>query len=144
MTSRGFRIVLVMLLAVLTLQGWTGDTVNLFAPTGGASSSDFFATLQSLGGFALWHTGEAMLLGVLAVVVLVLAFVRSTSSGVRIASVLGLVMIASAAYGGVQFVNSGLTDAGASAQMGGSFIGAYASYFIALYYSRNSTGAVSN
>ena len=136
-TSRGFRIVLVMLLAVLTIQGWTGDTVNIFAPAGGASSSDFFATLQSLGGFALWHAGEAVLLGALAVVVLVLAFVRSTSSGVRIASVLGLIMVASAAYGGVQFVNSGLTDAGASAQMGGSFIGAYAFYFIALYYSRN-------
>ena len=40
----------------------------------------------------------------------------------------------SAIIGGVLFVLFGFSSGGVSAQMGGSFIGAYAFYFIELYY----------
>jgi len=82
-----------------------------------------------------------ILLSILAVVVLALSFVWSKSTGVRIASVLGLIMVISAAIGGYLFAISGFSNGGNSAQMGGSFIGAYAFYFIALYYSRNAQEA---
>jgi hypothetical protein len=42
----------------------------------------------------------------------------------------------SAAYGGLRFVMSGFADGGKSAEMGGSFILAYACYFLALYYTK--------
>ena len=90
------------------------------------------------------HMSVGILLSALAVAVFVLSFVWSKSRGVRIASGLGLLMVISAAIGGFLFVLSGLSDGGNSAQMGGSFIGAYAFYFIALYYSRNTQEAKFN
>ena len=148
-TKRGFTVLLVATLAILTMQGWTGDTVNIFPPSTATTSppssiSGFWATVESLGSLAVWHLGEGILLSVLAVAVLALSFVWSKSNGVRIASVLGLIMVFSAAAGGFGFVMSGLSDGGSSAQMGGSFIGAYAFYFIALYYSRNTREAKLN
>jgi hypothetical protein len=67
----------------------------------------------------------------------VLAFsIRSKPRNVQIPAILGLVTIVSAAIGGVFFVLSGFSNGGNSAQMGGSFIGAYAFYFIELYYAK--------
>jgi hypothetical protein len=45
-------------------------------------------------------------------------------------------MIISAIIGGTLFVLSGFNNNGVSAQMGGSFIGAYAFFFIELYYTK--------
>jgi hypothetical protein len=41
-----------------------------------------------------------------------------------------------AGVGGLFFVLSGFTNNGKSAQMGGSFIGAYAFYFMELHYAK--------
>ena len=71
-----------------------------------------------------------------AVAVLVLSFSWSMSRGVRIWSVVGLLSMLSAALGGFLFLRSGFADGGSSAQMGGSFIGAFASYFLVLYYTK--------
>lgn len=60
----------------------------------------------------------------------------SKSRGVRVWSALGLLAMLSSALGGYLFVMSGFADGGASAQMGGSFIGAYACYFLTLYYTK--------
>jgi hypothetical protein len=143
-TGRRFRILLVFVLVVLTIQGWFGDTVNIFvAPSSGItpppfSLSGFLNALESLPTpfLPLYHAFEGIFLIVLAVAVFALSFTWSKSRGVRIASGLGLVMVVSAAIGGFLFVMSGFSNGGNSAQMGGSFIGAYAFYFIALYYSR--------
>ena len=148
-TSRKFSILLVGMLALLTLQGWSGDTVNIFLPASAtttplSSFSGFFSTLESAGSLAVVHMSVGILLSVLAVAVFALSFVWSKSRGVRIASGVGLLMVISAAIGGFLFVMSGLSDGGNSAQMGGSFIGAYAFYFIALYYSRNNHEAKLN
>jgi len=51
-------------------------------------------------------------------------------------SILGSVMIISALIGGLVFLLSGFSAAGSSAQMGGSFIGAYAFYFMELYFTK--------
>jgi hypothetical protein len=48
----------------------------------------------------------------------------------------GLISVTAAVAGGLLFVFSGFQNDGSSAQMGGSFIGAYASYFLALYFTK--------
>lgn len=146
LTSRRFSILLVATLAVLTVQGWTGDTVNIFyAPANGVSPpgsiSEFWSIVASIGSQAVWHAAEGIILAALAVAVAALSFMWSESRGVRIASILALLMVMSAAAGGLEFVMSGFANGGNSAQMGGSFLGAYAFYFIALYYSRNVAGS---
>ena len=72
----------------------------------------------------------------LALVVAVLSFAWSGRRGVRAWSVIGLVSVLSAALGGYLFVRSGFSDGGSSAQMGGSFIASFASYFLVLYHTR--------
>ena len=145
LTTKSFRILLVGVLGLLTLQGWSGDTVNIFfAPSSGVTPTGFFSQVESLGSLAVLHMSVGIILSVLAVVVLVLSFVWSNSRGVRIASALGLLMVISAAIGGYLFVTSGFSNGGNSAQMGGSFIGTYAFYFIALYYSRNTVVGSNN
>ncbi len=124
---------------VLTVQGWTGDTVNLFTtfPSGtvGPSIGDVGGAISAGGAILVWHAAEGVLLFALSVVVLAMSQ-RSKPTSVRIVSILGFLAILSAGVGGLLFVLSGFQDNGASAQMGGSFIGAYAFYFIELYYTR--------
>lgn len=145
---RTFRVLIVAAIVILSVQGWFGDTVNIFF----APSHAITKPAATLGGFVSevgrlsqpffleWHTWEGVALALLAVTVTVLAFAWSRSAGlargVRWWSVVGLVSVLSAGYGGYQFVISGFGDGASSAQMGGSFIAAYASYFMTLYYTK--------
>lgn len=141
-STRSFRILLVVTLVILSIQGWFGDTVNIFfAPATGTtpppfSFSGFVQVVESLGFPLIWHAAEGIVLLVLAVAVFALSFIWSKAKSVRIASGLGLFMVFSAALGGFLFVMAGFANGGNSAQMGGSFIGSYAFYFIALYYAK--------
>lgn len=141
-TKRSFRALLVMVLIVMTIQGWFGDTVNIFVvpPTGitppAFSTAAFFQTVQSYGFLLIYHTGEGFALVVLGVIAAALAFKWSPKRSVRICAILGLIAVISAAVGGYLFVLSGFSNGGNSAQMGGSFIGAYALYFMTLYYAK--------
>jgi hypothetical protein len=121
-------------IVLLTVQGWTGDFANLFAtfPSGSVlfSVTPFLGAVEGAGILVAYHAIEAILLLALAVVVLALSVRRRTG---RLFAILGLSSIISAAVGGVLFVLSGYTNNANSAQMGGSFIGAYAFYFLVLY-----------
>ncbi len=88
-----------------------------------------------MGPTLIVHAFNGILILALGVVVLGFSL-KSKPRSVQIPSILGLVMVVSAVMGGVLFVLSGFTNNGVSAQMGGSFIGAYAFYFIELYYAR--------
>jgi hypothetical protein len=83
--------------------------------------------------FALVQAFLGLALVLLALVVAILAFVAPAPAGVRVWSVVGLVAMVSAALGGYQFLQSGFANNPSSAQMVGSFIGALASEFLALY-----------
>jgi len=126
-------------LTVLTVQGWTGDTVNLFAvfPSDPAPSSfgGFSQALIEAGPILVWHAFEGGLLLILSLLVLALSL-RKKPRSVLVCSLLGLLMIVSATIGGILFVLSGFQANPSSAQMGGSFIGAYAFYFLELYYAK--------
>jgi hypothetical protein len=141
-TARKFRILVVVTLVILTVQGWFGDIVNIFlAPANGVASPPFsivgfVQVIESLGFALIWHAFEGISLVVISVAVFVLSFRWSKSRAVRITSGLGLMMVCSAALGGFLFVMSGFANQANSAQMGGSFIGAYAFFFMALFFAK--------
>ena len=137
---RRLRLLIVLTLVLLTVQGWFGDTVNLFAvPTSPvtveASASGLLTAIVNDGPTLIIHTFTGIVILVLSVTVLGFSL-RSKPRSIRAPSILGLVMVVSAIIGGTLFVLSGFTNNGVSAQMGGSFIGAYAFYFIELYYAK--------
>jgi hypothetical protein len=134
------RLLIVATLVLLTVQGWFGDTVNLFAiPTSPvaveSSASGVFQAIVNVGPTLLIHAFIG--LAILALGIVVLSFsLKSKPRNIQIPAILGLVMVISAIIGGTLFVLSGFTNNGVSAQMGGSYIGAYAFYFIELYFSK--------
>ncbi|MDA4114508.1 MAG: hypothetical protein OK474_10725, partial [Thaumarchaeota archaeon] len=77
----------------------------------------------------IWHGMEGILILLSAIGVLVISL-RHRRRSVKIAAGLGLFFVLSAALGGYLFVISGFMNGGNSAQMGGSFIGAYAFFFL--------------
>jgi len=140
-STHRLRILLVVILVNLTVQAWFGDTVNLFVTTGTAPSVGFsigaiISLIMSFGPILIWHAFEGLALLVLSLVAIGLALAWSKKRSVRVSAIIGSIMIISAVYGGLSFVASGYTDAGSSAQMGGSFLGAYAFYFMALYFTK--------
>lgn len=130
------------MLIIISVQGWFGDFVNIFvAPSTGItpppfSISGFLHTVQSYGFFLIYHTYEGILLVILGTITAVLAFKWSSKWSVRICAILGLGSLASAGVGGLLFILSGFSYGGYSSDMGGSFIGAYAFYFLTLYYAK--------
>jgi len=141
---RAFRALLVTILVILGIQGWFGDFVTVFvAPANGITPpaltpGSLLHELQILPTpfFPVWHAFEGLALVVLAVAAAILSFTWTRSRGARAWSVLGLIAVLSAALGGLLFVESGFAAGGSSMQMGGSFIGAFASYFLAFYYTK--------
>lgn len=140
--GRKFRILLVLLLVILSVQAWFGDFVNVFsAPTTGTTAPPFsigglMQGIASLGFPLLWHAFEGLSIAIIGVAVLVLSFAWSAPKSVKVSSLLGLFSVISAALGGALFVLSGFSNGGNSMQMGGSFVGAYAMYFVTLYFSK--------
>jgi hypothetical protein len=135
------RILFVAVLVILTAQGWFGDTTNLFVKTSSASQIPFtlgaiITRIETYGPILIWHATEGLILLILSLITIALAFAWSNKLSVRIMSILGSAMVISAVVGGLSFVVSGFTAAGSSAQMGGSFIGAFAFYFMALYFTK--------
>ena len=112
--------------------------MNIFvAPAGTNSTVPFSAlipTITHYGFFLIWHAAEGFLLLVLSLALIPASFRWSKKRSVRIMSILGAFMIVSAVIGGISFVLSGFNAGGSSAQMGGSFIGAFAFYFMELYF----------
>jgi hypothetical protein len=138
--SKNLRVCIAVMLVVLTAQGWTGDYVNLFAvfPTAVTHTmSEIFQALSSAGVLAVYHALEGLFLVVLSLIVLALSFKSSRSTPLRICAIIGTGSVISAAFGGLLFVLSDFLNNANSAQMGGSFLGAYAFFFLALYYTKS-------
>jgi len=98
--------------------------------------SSILQALQRAGVLVLYHAIEGALILVISVIILALSFRSSGSTWVRVCAIIGLVATLSAAAGGLLFVMSAFQNDAYSAQMGGSFIGAYAFYFLVLYSSK--------
>lgn len=143
---RRVRFLVIVALVVLTAQGWTGDFVNLFAVFSVPTDVNTYSmgwlvqALLDSGVITVYHAFEGALLLVLSIVILALSFRSTGVRSVRFASFMATAAIISAALGGVLFVFSGYTNNANSAQMGGSFIGAYAFYFLQLYFMKDMNG----
>ena len=135
------RLLIVATLIMLTVQGWFGDTVNLFSiPTNPVtvegSANGVYQAIVNVGPTLIIHAFIG--LTILALGIVVLSFsLKAKPRNIQVPAILGLVMVVSAIIGGTLFVLSGFTNNGVSAQMGGSYIGAYAFYFIELYFSKS-------
>jgi len=136
---RPLRLSIVATLVLLTLQAWTGDFVNVFVTTSPStvqqSIGGFFNAVSGQGPFLIWHTYEGILIVLSSIGVLVVSL-RYSKRNVKLGAILGLLTVLSAGIGGYYFVLSGFSGGGNSMQMGGSFIGAYAFYFITLWYTK--------
>jgi hypothetical protein len=137
---RPLRLSAVATLILMSFQAWTGDFVNVFQTsafntTVGQSIGGFFQAVLGGGVLLLWHGMEGFLVLLSAVGVLAVSS-RYRRRSVKIAAGLGLIFIVVAGLGGLFFVLSGFSAGGSSMQMGGSFLGAYAMYFILLYYTK--------
>ena len=124
---------------VLTVQGLTGNLVNLFAtsPSGsvGQSFGGLTTAISSAGALTAFHASEGALLVTLSLVVLGLSY-ESKKASLQILSILAMATVMSAMVGGVLFALSGFQSKTDSAQMGVSFIGAYAFYLLELYLTK--------
>jgi hypothetical protein len=133
-------LLVIFILVGLTAQAWLGDFVNLFAvfPNGevGHTLNNFFRAIKATGNVEIAHAVLGILLLLFAIAILVVVHGGVARKGARICAIIGLIAILSAAYGGIAFVFSGFKDNGNSMQMAGSFIGAYASYFLVLYFNK--------
>ncbi len=144
LTSRKYRVLLVVTLVILSVQGWLGDTVNIFySPSSGVAKpsftlSGFLSEMESIPAsyLLLWHAFQGIFLVALAATVFALSFRWSKTRSTKVTSGLAFASVISAAVGGFLFVMSGYSNGGNSAQMGGSFIAAYALYFVALYFAK--------
>jgi uncharacterized membrane protein len=136
---RSFRLLVVVNLILLSLQGWSGDYVNVFVTTHpqkvAQTVQGFVAAVTASGPPLVWHALEGVLILVLGVIIAALSY-RLSSLAVRVASALGVLSVLSAGIGGFLFVTSGFSAGGSSMQMGGSYIASYALYFITLWYTK--------
>ena len=138
---RPLKIMTVLDLVLLSVQGWSGDVVNLFASFPSGKPADIGGAAQSLqaagpGPLAIFHGIAGVLVLFLSIGIVVSAFRKSKATSLRVVSLLALISVVVAALGGYLFVFSGFLDNGNSAQMGGAYLGAYAMTFLVLYYSK--------
>jgi hypothetical protein len=107
---RKLRILIAVTLIVLTAQGWTGDTANLFVTTytasAGNSIAGAFHIIAAAGSILVWHAAEGVLVFALSLGVLALSL-RAKAKSIRICAILGTFMVVSAGIGGLLFVLSG-------------------------------------
>jgi hypothetical protein len=108
----------------------TSAATNVSQSVGG-----FFQAVLNGGLFLIWHGMEGFLILLSAIGVLVVSL-RYRRRSVKVGAALGLITVVVAGLGGYLFVLSGFSAGGNSMQMGGGFIGAYAFYFITLYYTK--------
>jgi hypothetical protein len=139
-SSRGLMLSIGAVLAILTIQGLSGDFMNLFVsfPNGAVSQSmgGLSQALDKAGFVTAYHAVAGILLVVLAMVALVFSF-RYKAMSVRISSILALLATLVAAAEGSLLLLSGFSNNANSALMGYSYIFAYAFYFLVLYFARS-------
>jgi succinate dehydrogenase/fumarate reductase cytochrome b subunit len=135
--ARRLWMTVVAILVLLTVQGYTGGFIVLFAVFPSAINSTisgFYQALTDAGLLTVYHASEGLVLVLISILIVVLALVYRSNIGVRVSAVIGMTAVISAAVGGILFVLSGFKNEGNSAQMAGSYIGAYASNFLVLYF----------
>lgn len=132
---KGLWISTIAILVIMSVQGLSGNWITFFFVwPGGPGSQVGPAFLRAMAGLAQYHSIMGFVLGGTSVLILVLAFINRATVYVRIFAVLGFLITASAAMGGVLYVNSAFQDRWRLGQMADSFVGAYAAYLLQLCF----------
>jgi hypothetical protein len=124
----------IVILVLVSLQGFSGNWVTFFLILPGGSSAfsqGFIPVLVKLG---LYHRIMGFVITLLSIVVLVFAFLKKSSIYVRVFAVLGFVLTVVAAYGGYLFFTSRYQDRLSLGQMADAFVGVDAAYFLQLFF----------
>jgi hypothetical protein len=122
------------ILVVMSIQALSGNWITFFLilPGGPANLSQSF--IGALVKVAIYHKLMGFMIGGISILILVFTLVRRSSIYVRIFAVLGFIITVIAGIGGFLFVNSGFQDRWALGQMADGFVGAYAAYFLQLFF----------
>ena len=121
-------------LALVSVQGFSGNWITYFFVwpwPEGKLSTDF---TMILAGFARYHSFMGFGIGLISILIIVFAFTSKSSIYVRILSVLGFLLAASAAMGGTLYVNTAFRDRWSLGQMTDSFVGVFVAYFLQLFF----------
>ena len=96
---KNLKISIIVLLILLSIQGWTGDYVNLFAifPVGSVhfSFGGLIKALEGAGSMEVFHASLAALILAASIFIVILSFREKTKS-LSIPSIVGLAAVVSA------------------------------------------------
>src|SRR4030042_1472512 len=122
------------ILVVLSLQAFSGNWITFFLILPGAPANLTQTFISALSQLAVYHIVAGFITGGISIIVLIFAFIHRSSIYVRTFAVLEFIITASAGMGGYLFVKSGFQDRWSLGQMSDSFVGAYAAYFLQLFF----------
>lgn len=129
----GLWISTILILIVMAVQGWSGGWSAFYLVWPGYNPGNTF--LLFVARLALYHMRMGFFtIGALSVLIIIFAFLARSSIYVRIFAIVGLLLVALAAYGGLRFVTSSLQDRLSLGQMADSFIGVFAAYFLQFFF----------
>ena len=121
-------------LVLMSVQAWSGNWITFFLILQGGPADLSAQFLKAMAGLSVYHAIMGFVIGIGSIIVLISAFISKSSIYVRIFAILGLILTASAAMGGILFVQSGYEDRWPLGQMADSFVGAYAAYLLQLFF----------
>jgi hypothetical protein len=123
----------ILIILISAIQGISGNWITFFLIwTGGPAFGDAFT--RAMGSLANYHIVMGFAIGAISILIIVFAFNSRSSLWVKIISIIGLVMVALAASGGMLYVNSGLQDRVALGQMADALVGTIGIYLIQLFF----------
>lgn len=123
-----------VMLGLITLQGLSGNWITYFLILPGGPSNLSQVFIGGLVKLAKYHMIMGFAMGGISVLVLIFAFLRKSTIYVRVFAVLGFVITVLAVIGGYLFFKSEFQDRWALGQMADAFVGAYAAYFVQLFF----------
>jgi hypothetical protein len=129
----GLWISTILALLIAALQVLSGHWVSFFLLwPGGPSLGIIF--IRGLMALAIYHRIAGFAIGGLSILILLFAFFSRSSIWVRSFAIMGLVMTALAASGGILYITSSLMDRLSLGQMADAAIGVFGAYFIQLFF----------
>jgi hypothetical protein len=132
--SMALWVLTLAILVVMSIQAVSGNWITFFLILPGGPSNLSQSFIMALAKLAIYHKVAGFMVGGISFLILIFAFIRRSSIYVRIFAVLGFIITVIAGIGGFLFVKSGFQDRWALGQMADGFVGAYAVYFLQLFF----------
>jgi hypothetical protein len=132
--SRVLWALTIAVLVVVLAQGFSGNWITIFLVCRGDTPGMTPPFLQAMGVLARYHGLMGIAMGSISILAIVFSFLSKSGILVKLFSIAGLLLVASAAMGGILYEESGLQDNWPLGQMMDSFIGAVVAYSAQLFF----------